>query len=208
MVRPARPEVRTQIVERAGALLARREPVTLRSVVAGTGVSTMAVYTHFGGMPGLLGAVRQEGFARLAARLAALDATDDPVADAAAAGAAYAATARRSPELYTLMFDGALPLPDPAAADATLAHLVGAIRRAVDVGRLGADLDPGALAHELWMLGHGACMLLATGVLTFEQVEPTVTSGLARLYLAAGDDAARAHRSVRQGWARGLVAGA
>ena len=47
-------------------MLARREPVTLRAVVAGTGVSTMAVYTHFDGMPGLWRAVRQEGFTRLA----------------------------------------------------------------------------------------------------------------------------------------------
>ena len=46
---------------------ARREPVTLRALVEGTGASTMAVYPHFGGMPGLWSAVRQEGFTRLTA---------------------------------------------------------------------------------------------------------------------------------------------
>lgn len=206
VVRPARPDVRHLLIERAAAMLARRETVTLRSVVAGTGVSTMAVYTHFDGMPGLLGAVRQEGFTRLAARLATLPATDDPVGDVAAAGAAYAAAAKQSPELYTLMFDGTLPLPDPGAADATLEHLVGAVRRAAACGRFDDDIDALGLAHELWMLGHGACMLLATGVMPFEQLQPVVTGGLVHLYRAAGDDAELARRSVRHGWARGLAA--
>lgn len=188
-------------------MLARRETVTLRGVVAGTGVSTMAVYTYFDGMPGLLGAVRQEGFTRLAARLGALSATDDPVGDVAAAGAAYTASARESPELYTLMFEGSLPLPDSGAADATLGHLVEAVHRAVTSGRFDTDLDVAGFAHELWMLGHGACMLLVAGVLPFEQVEPVVLSGLTHLYAGAGDDAHRAARSVEHGWARGLGAG-
>ncbi|MFY7065308.1 TetR/AcrR family transcriptional regulator [Nocardiopsis changdeensis] len=207
MVRPARPEVRRLLIERAAGMLARRETVSLRGLVAGTGVSTMAVYTYFDGMPGLLGAVRQEGFGRLAARLAALPATDDPVGDLAAAGAAYAASARHNPDLYTLMFDGSLPLPDDRAADATLGHLVDAVERAVAAGRFDAGVEPRAFAHELWMLGHGACMLFATGVLSFEQVEPIVTSGLTRLYRAAGDDPDAAGRSSGEGWARGLGAG-
>jgi AcrR family transcriptional regulator len=204
VVRPSRPEVRALLIERAAGMLARRETVSLRGVVAGTGVSTMAVYTYFDGMPGLLGAVRQEGFSRLAARLATLAATADPVGDLAAAGAAYTVSARRSPELYTLMFDGSLPLPDAGAADATLRHLVDAVQRAVRSGRLDSGLDAVGFAHELWMLGHGACMLLVTGVLPFEQVEPVVTSGLVHLYEAAGDEARQATRSVEDGWARGL----
>ncbi len=51
-------------------MLRTRQPVTLRALVAGTGVSTMAVYTYFGGMDGLWKALRQEGFTRLAAKLA------------------------------------------------------------------------------------------------------------------------------------------
>ncbi|MFL1377410.1 TetR/AcrR family transcriptional regulator [Nocardiopsis protaetiae] len=206
MVRPARPEIRGLLIERAAAMLARRETVSLRGLVAGTGVSTMAVYTCFDGMPGLLGAVRQEGFGRLAARLAALPATDDPVGDLAAAGAAYAASARDNPDLYTLMFDGSLPLPDGRAADATLQHLVDTVRRAVEAKRFDPGVEALAFAHELWMLGHGACMLVATGVLSFEQVEPIVTSGLARLYRAAGDDPDATGRSLNEGWARGLGA--
>lgn len=182
-------------------MLARRDEVTLRKLVDGTGLSTMAVYTYFDGMPGLLGAVRQEGFSRLATGLARLAVTSDPVADLASAGAAYAASARNSPELYTLMFDGSLPLPDDQAADATLEHVVTAVRRCIEARRFAPETDALTLAHELWMLGHGACMLFVTGVMSFGQVEPHVRSGLARLYSAAGDDPKLAARSLAEGWA-------
>lgn len=187
-------------------MLARREPVSLRSLVAGTEVSTMAVYTYFDGMPGLLGAVRQEGFSRLAARLATLPTTDDPVRDLAAVGAAYAASVHETPELYALMFDGSLPLPDGPSADASLQILVDQVRRAVDDGRFDRDVDPVALGYEVWLFGHGACMLVATGVLPFEQVEPIMTSGLVRLYRGAGDAAEAAARSVERGWVVGFGA--
>lgn len=188
-------------------MLARRETISLRRLVEGTGVSTMAVYTYFDGMPGLLGAVRQEGFSRLAARLEMLGASDDPVGDLAAAGAVYAASARDNPDLYVLMFDGTLPLPDGQAADATLHRLIETVQRAIDARRFDPDLDAVAFANEVWMLGHGACMLFVTAVLPFESVESVVTSGLARLYQAAGDDPAEARRSLDHGWARGLEVG-
>src|SRR5690348_6589605 len=91
--------VRVALVERAAEMLARREPVSLRSLVEGTGASTMAVYTHFGGMPGLWRAVRQEGFTRLKARLDGQRPTKDPVRDLAALGAAYAGNALEFPAL-------------------------------------------------------------------------------------------------------------
>lgn len=207
MVRPARPEIRELLIERTAAMLARRETISLRKLVSGTGLSTMAVYTYFEGMPGLLGAVRQEGFIRLAAGLAELERGGDPVADLAAVGAAYAAAARRNPELYALMFDGSLPLPDERAADATLGQLVNAVQRCVEAGRFSAETDPMSLTNEIWMFGHGACMLFVTGVMPFEAVEPVMRSGLVRLYSGAGDDPERARRSVAEGWARDLSSG-
>lgn len=203
MVRPSRPEVRELLIERAARLLARRESVSLRKLVEGTDVSTMAVYTYFGGMPGLLGAVRQEGFVRLADGLRAIPPTDDPVADLGTASATYARTAARGPELYALMFDGSLPLPDAEAADATLHHLVEVIERCVRDGRFDSTTDAVLLANELWMLGHGACMLVATGVLPSERVEPVVRSGLVRLVLGAGDARAHATASLTTGWRLG-----
>lgn len=203
MVRQSRPEIRDLLIERTAAKLARREPVSLRSVVAGTGLSTMAVYTYFDGMPGLLGAVRQEGFKRLAERLAAVAITADPVSDVAAVSAAYSATAVDSPDLYKVMFDGGLPLPDPAAADAALHQLIDAVQRAVAGNHLPPDTDAVGFANELWMLGHGACMLVVNGILPYEQIEPVLLSGLGRHLQMAGGDRPGVRRSVTKGWRRG-----
>lgn len=188
-------------------MLARREPVTLRSIVAGTGLSTMAVYTYFGGMPGLLGAVRQEAFVRLATRLDEVESTEDPVRDLAAIAAAYATVALRSPDLYRLMFDGSLPAPDPGTAHGTFHRVIDAAERAVSAGRFRADTDARTLANELWMLGHGACMLAVNEVLRFDQVEPVLASGLRHLYVAAGDTPAAADRSFGRGWRPGELGG-
>ena len=131
-------------------MLAGREAVSARSLAARTGTSTTAVYTHFGGMPGLWRAVRQEGFTRLARRLAAVERTDDPVRDLAALGAAYVASARRDPFLYRAMFDAAADLDDEAAADATFGGLVERADRARRVGRFTDDADPVAVATRFW----------------------------------------------------------
>ena len=112
----ASPAVRRALIERAAEMLARREPVTLRSVVAGTGVSTMAVYTHFDGMPGLWRAVRQEGFSRLAAELTKVRPSRDPVRDLVSYGGAYLSNALTHPDLYRAMFDAGFDLEDPQAA--------------------------------------------------------------------------------------------
>ena len=126
----ASPAVRRTLIERAAEMLARREPVTLRSVVAGTGVSTMAVYTHFDGMPGLWRAVRQEGFSRLAAELTKVRPSRDPVRDLAAYGVAYLSNALAHPDLYRAMFDVGFDLEDPQAAGDSFAVLVSSAVRA------------------------------------------------------------------------------
>ena len=76
----------------------------------------MAVYTHFGGMPGLWRAVRQEGFTRLAAALAD-QAPRGPRPggrpDAWLLGSVYAANALAAPALYRAMFDAGASSPTP-----------------------------------------------------------------------------------------------
>lgn len=184
-------------------MLAEREPVTLRALVAGTGASTMAVYTHFGGMPGLWSAVRQEGFTRLARRLDAVPHTGDPVHDLAALGVAYARNALDSPELYRAMFDTRADLADAPAADATFDRLVVAVARARDEGRLDAGTDPGALATRYWAAGHGLVSLVVQGVLPAGVLGPLATDTAVALLTAAGDDPARCRRSVERAWAPG-----
>ncbi|MCO1655130.1 TetR/AcrR family transcriptional regulator [Pseudonocardia sp. S2-4] len=196
----APPEVRAALVERAATMLARREPVTLRSVVAGTGASTMAVYTHFGGMPGLWRAVRQEGFERLAARLATVAPTDDPVHDVVALGAAYVANAVAHPHLYRAMFDEAADLDDRSVADGGLAALVAAAERARAAGRFAPDCDPEQLALRYWASGHGLTTLVLTGVLPREVLLAQWPRIAKALFVDAGDDPARCARSVDAAW--------
>lgn len=203
MPRPPSPAVRAALVERAAELLARREPVTLRSLVEGTGASTMAVYTYFGGMPGLWRAVRQEGFTRLAERLAGRPRTGDPVHDLAALGVDYVAHALDHPHLYRAMFDAGFDLEDAEAANAPFEVLVAAAARARDEGRLAAD--PHGVANRVWIVGHGLVSLVISGVLPREVLAEHAPPMVVALLVAAGDDGARARRSVRRAWVSGAT---
>ncbi|MEX5719913.1 TetR/AcrR family transcriptional regulator [Geodermatophilus maliterrae] len=203
MPRPADPAVRRLLVERAARMLADREPVTLRALVEGTGVSTMAVYTHFGGMPGLWSAVRQEGFSRLTGRLAGVPHTADPVHDLAALGVAYARNGLAHPELYRAMFDAGARLADEAAAGAPFERLVAAVARARDEGRLAAPTDPRTLATQYWAAGHGLVSLVVQGVLPGDVLAPLSTATTVALLVAAGDGETRCRASVERAWAAG-----
>ncbi|MGR6917992.1 TetR/AcrR family transcriptional regulator [[Actinomadura] parvosata] len=193
------PAVRSLLIDRAAQMLAARQPVTLRSLVAGTGVSTMAVYTYFGGMDGLWTAMRQEGFTRLAAHLAAVAPSQDPVRDLAALGAAYLSNALASPDLYRVMFDAGFELENAAAADDTLHCLVRAVERARASGRFRDDIDPLELATQSWTIGHGLASLVATGPLPHQALDHAVPL-LTALFTSAGDNPEQCRRSVERGW--------
>src|SRR5436309_15180812 len=98
--------LRDALMESAGHLIATEGPtrLTLRRLAEAVGTSTMAIYTHFGGMPELRRAVRREGFARLTARLAGVARADDPLADLARIGHAYYENATTNPDLYRIVF--------------------------------------------------------------------------------------------------------
>lgn len=199
MVRTKDPAVRSLLIDRAAQMLRMREPVTLRSLVAGTGVSTMAVYTYFGGMDGLWKAMRQEGFTRLAARLAAVSMSADPVRDLAALGSAYLSNALACPDLYRVMFDAGFDLEDAEAADETLHCLVSAVERAKAAGRFRGDVDPLELATQSWAVGHGLASLVVTGPLPHQALAHGVPM-LTALFTSSGDDPGRCRRSVELGW--------
>ncbi|MER7174763.1 TetR/AcrR family transcriptional regulator [Streptomyces mesophilus] len=205
MARTKDPAVRSLLLDRAAHMLSAREPVTLRTLVAGTGVSTMAVYTYFGGMDGLWQALRQEGFTRLAARLATVKTSADPVRDLAALGAAYLANALENPDLYRVMFDAGFDLEDAGAADATLDRLVRAVDRAKTDGRFRDGVEPLELATQSWTIGHGLASLVATGPLPHQALTHGVPL-LTALFTSAGDEPARCRRSVERGWGRLLPA--
>lgn len=180
-------------------MLRTRQPITLRALIEGTGLSTMAIYTYFGSMDGLWSAVRQEGFTRLASKLTTVPVTSDPVRDLAALGAAYTANALEIPDLYRVMFDTGFELEDAAGADATLHVLVATVERAKAGGRFRPDVDAVDLATQTWAIGHGLASLVATGPLPDAALAHAIPM-LSALFVHAGDDPTEARESVKAGW--------
>lgn len=162
----ADPEVRVALIETAAQLIAEEgsQALSLRRLTRAVGVSTMAVYTHFGSMEDLRRAISEEGFVRLAARMDAVPETDNPVADLAALGWAYFHNAVANPNLYQAMF-----MEERTGEDivdlGTFEALTAAARRAIDAGQLRSD-NPESVATQLWVTGHGTATLAIAGHLT------------------------------------------
>src|SRR4051812_17535207 len=99
-------DVRGRLIDGGLRLLEREGLSTLsvRKLAAEVGTSTMAVYTHFGGMTGVIDAVAQEAFARFTKALTDIEQTDDPVADFFIMGANYRQFALANPQRYQLIF--------------------------------------------------------------------------------------------------------
>ncbi len=99
-------DVRERLIEGGMRVLERDglQSLSVRSLAAEVGTSTMAVYTHFGGMTGVIDALANEAFARFTRVLTDADQTDDPVCDFFVMGAAYRAFALADPQRYQLIF--------------------------------------------------------------------------------------------------------
>ena len=182
-------------------MLARSEPVTLRKLAAAAGTSTMAIYTHFGGMAGLWSAVRQEGFIRLRRRLELVAPSEDPVGHLMALGVAYVSNALANPHLYLTMFDARHDLEDPDAAAATFGVLVAGAARARDEGRFDRATEPEGAAIQLWGMAHGMVMLVLTGALELDRLRVHFPAMSAAGFAGFGDDPQAAHASAAAGWA-------
>src|SRR3954453_23743329 len=154
--RTDRPQQRAALIAAAARLIATEGlgALTLRRVADEVGTSTMAVYTHFGGMPELRRAVRREGFAKLAARAARVGESDDPVADVAMLGLEYYDHAISDPHLYRVMYmEQPLDEDDAQTGWDTFGTLQAAMRRCIEAGRF-APADAEDLAREIWALTH------------------------------------------------------
>jgi len=191
--------LRPALIEAAARLIATEgaSGLTLRRVADAVGTSTMAIYTHFGGMPELRRAVRREGFARLAARAAQMEASDDPVADLATLGIEYNENALSNPHLYRVMFmEQPLDETDADAGTETSAILVAGVQRCIDAGRFVQD-DAARLATQFWALGHGVSSLQLANLLSAGEALECATRALLNLFSAWGDDRDAARRSLQ-----------
>ncbi|MBS4727887.1 TetR/AcrR family transcriptional regulator [Mycobacterium sp. SM1] len=205
---------RERLIEAGIRLLERDGPQALqaRKVAAEIGASTMAVYTHFGGMTGLLDAIAGEVFARFAQALTEIPRTDDPVADFFAMGASYRRFALANPQRYQLIFGISSPetiarrrtdltvsgsVADGSARAASFEALLAVVRRMITAGRIRDDGEL-AVAGRLWSLIHGAVMLEIAGFFGHEGHGLTQILGpmTVDLLVGMGDDRAKTTASM------------
>jgi len=195
----ADPALRAELIETAARLVAAegRAGLTLRGLAREVGTSTMAIYTHFGGMDELRREVRREGFARLQQHLEAVKVTRDPVADLSLLGKAYYVSGIAAPNLYRAMFsDGPIDDVDFGTGLDSFMVLVNAVARCMDAGRLRLG-EPPEHAVQFWALSHGVVSLQLAQLLPPEQALDCLESTAQNLLLAWGDDPKATARSVR-----------
>jgi AcrR family transcriptional regulator len=189
MPKVADPAVRLALIEQAAQITADegRDALTLRRLAKAVGVSTMAVYTHFGSMDELRREVRREGFHRLAVHMERVGRSGDPVADLFVLGWAYHVNATTNPNLYRAMFmEGPVDEEDAGVGLDTFQGLVDAVARCIEQGRIDSD-DATETATQLWVTMHGVVALEIVGMLTFTSPLETLTAVARNLMLALGD---------------------
>jgi AcrR family transcriptional regulator len=200
---------RERLVAAALTLLESDGPAAIqaRTLAGAIGASTMAVYTHFGGMPKLIEAVMNEGFARFAQHVRQVPHTDDPVADLMAQGLAYGEFAMRNPQLYRLLF-GLTDLGhiqkrsteagatwDLTEAVDALSLPVDAVERAIEAMRIRAQ-DPAGAATQILSASHGFVLLAMSGLIDPHGAQDVMASLAINVMVGLGDTRRRAERSL------------
>lgn len=174
---PSLPNARIRLVEATIRVLATSGPseVKARSVSSEAGLSTMGVYTYFGGVSELLQAVCDEGFSRLAAAFECVPVTDDPTVDLCTMVLACRDLAHINPHLYDLMFglsiDGRYSpsrgTPAPASSESVERNSTYSVLLKACTRLAGAKcvdkVDPALIALQLWSAAHGFIMLELAG---------------------------------------------
>lgn len=200
---------RDRLVAAALAVLERDGPAAIqaRTLAGEIGASTMAVYTHFGGMPKLIEAVMREGLARFAEHTRGVPHTADPMTDLIAGGLAYAEFAMQNPQLYRLLFGltdlgGAHNLPEGATTPWDLAEgvdalsvLVSAVERVIEAGRIRPQ-EPTPAATQILSATHGFVLLAMNGFIDPEGLQDVMVPMAINLMVGLGDKRRRAEGSL------------
>jgi AcrR family transcriptional regulator len=203
------PSTRDRLVAAALVVLERDGPAAIqaRTVAGEIGASTMAVYTHFGGMPKLIEAMMREGLARFAQHTRGVPHTDDPMADLLAGGLAYGEFAMQNPQLYRLLFGltdvGGARNPLPGAATPwdlaegvdALSVLVGAVDRVIEAGRIRPQ-EPAPAATQILSATHGFVLLAMSGIIDRQGLQDVMAPLAINLVVGLGDTRRRAERSL------------
>jgi AcrR family transcriptional regulator len=200
---------RGRLVAAALVVLERDGPAAIqaRTLAGEIGASTMAVYTHFGGMPKLIAAMMREGLVRFAEHTRAVPHTDDPMADLLAGGLAYGEFALQNPQLYRLLFglteiggvhklsaDATTPWDLAEGIDA-LSVLVTAVERVIEAGRIRPQ-EPTRAATQILSATHGFVLLAMSGFIDSRGIQDVMAPMAVNLMVGFGDTRRRAERSL------------
>lgn len=179
------------------------EAVSTRKVAAAYGASTMAVYSEFGSLGGLVSSVVDQGFRLLEATAQAVPVTDDAVADLARLANAYVAFGREHPHLYRVIY-AVSPLAGHRRSGEELLQGANAfaawgetVARAYRAGRLRRS-RPYDATVQLWLALHGQVLAELSGYLDEMRMpdEPLVDGLVHALVIAYGDDPAATAASL------------
>ncbi|HEX7826401.1 MAG TPA: TetR/AcrR family transcriptional regulator [Mycobacterium sp.] len=192
-------------------LLAEKGPsaIKARTIASATGLSTMSLYSHFGGLPELTLAVRDHGFRELDKAFAGVPVTDDAIADLAGLALTCRGIARGNPHLYDLMFGLSTratyrPQNEPVgplgsqsqAFRGAYARVEEACIRAMSSGRI-TEQETQVVAAQLWGFVHGFVTLEMAEI--FAECDDPVGRLLlpigVNLFVGLGDTRERAHAS-------------
>src|SRR5438093_4210165 len=205
-----------RVVQATIRLLAEQGPsaIKARTVASASGLSTMAVYHHFGGIAELMRAVVDQGFKELDKAFSQVPVTEDPLADLFAMALTTRRVARENPHLYDLMFGLSTrratyrPLPGSdvrlsghsQAFQGAYLHLAEACTRLVRSGRV-RQQEPEPVAAQLWSFVHGCITLeLAEHFVEFDDPVAQVLQPMGvNLAVGLGDERDRAQASHEAG---------
>ncbi len=147
------------------------DALTVRRIATEAGMSTMNVYSRFGGKDGVIDELYIDGFTRLFDAINAVPETDDFAADLVAMARVYRQFALDSTTYYKVMFRSAIPefVPSPRATDMSLSGLtrvLARIRAGQERGqiRVGDGYETHEIAGWLWATCHGLVSLELFGI--------------------------------------------
>ena len=184
------------------------EQLKVRTITDAAGVSTIAVYHHFGGLKELLQDVVAHGYADLAAALEAASQADaDPGVQLFAIALATRSVAQNNAHLYDMMFGLStrgtyryVGSPDSKTASGfgtAYAVLVDACERLAQSGRVSVN-DSSQIAAELWSAVHGFVTLEMAGHFAHfaDPVSMVLRPMAVNHFVGMGDERAHAESSA------------
>lgn len=161
-------ETSTALLSAAHRLLAESGPesLTVRRIATEAGMSTMNVYSRFGGKDGVIDELYADGYRRLIAAIEAVPATGDVPADLERVAHAYRDFAIENPTYYSIMFQSAMHQFEPSqeSIELGLSGLTSFVDR-LDAGQAAGtiiapdDCTTIDIAAWLWATCHGLISL-------------------------------------------------